>query len=598
MSVLEKANKNLYLTFLLVGVLTVFMAIVIFTKCGSQKVIEKEVPGAPQPNPTDPGPTTPPLPTDPPLPPCAKPTFEENLKPILQVYCVSCHSTPVRFDDYRVAAERIDEWIRRVNLNSEDPRRMPKAPKPELSPEQKGVFQGWLDGGMQKSKADCNQELPADKAGLDLAYIEQQINADLARLERNSRPFIRYLVATHKAIDERQLVVSKKATDKALNSLTVREADITLTTPIDPYQTIYRLDLRSYEMTKDDWKEIEKFDKQRFISNTDLGVVIRFLVGTQIPWMHFDNFIDIVNANSNLYYFLNETPRTFYELTAKLGVNFNDDIRQFKATFLGFNGSEISNQKNRLMIRHDVNATNGGYFWTTFDIKPLGNVAQRNLFAFPLLSLTGSSRVFKYDAGEIIYSLANGLQGYSLFDSLGNRQNFAPIDIVRDTRSPVAPFGPEIHAPVSCHRCHSGGVITARDQVRNHVLANASQFDVNDIERVKNLYKRQASLDAIFTVDNTRFQAALSKLNINGLEPDPISVARDFMLGDYDLPKVAASLFLSVDKFKELLQQSGRAKEIIGQLANGDTITHDQFVAALPVIFRDFRLLEQPINGG
>lgn len=523
---------------------------------------------------------------------CDKVVFLEDIKPIVSAKCVSCHFTPDKFDEYKVAVSGINEWIRRINLGSADPRRMPKEPTPELSLEEKKKFERWKEEGLIENRATCRSEAEEKHSSID--DIESVLVSDLAKIDSQDRPFIRYLVASHRYNLGEDPPSAKDAVDKALNAVVRRSRDITLTSYVDEKKTIYRVDLRSYELSRTDWLRIEAKDPFDLASNTDKGRVLRLLTATRKPWLHFDNFVDVINFNSEIYYDFLNIPLSFQSLADELGVSYAVDLFNLDATLLGHNDSPITNQKNRLLSRHD---SIDGYFWVTYDTKALGGIPQRNLYEFPLLKETGSKREFDFAAGEVIFSLPNGLQGYALFDDKGRRQDVAPLDIVRDVVSPVAP-APEIKNAISCHRCHSQGIIPARDEIRAHVLDNASEFDTADVERVKALYKSQTSLNALFNIDNKRFKEAAQKLGLNIAQADPINRERDELRLNWTDEKVAAFLFLKVSDFRQLLDSSDEAKAQVGQLLSGGSISFDQLVQVMPVFIKDFRLFEDPIDGG
>jgi hypothetical protein len=549
------------------------------------------------------------LPPPPPPPPpgeeepeCKKVTFEQ-IQPLIQKSCASCHAGFVNYD---VAVKNGGEIIRRIKLNSADQRRMPKSPLPELPIEEKVLFEKWQDDGYTKSVKECGDLRGTnDPESLDFGYVERTIFNDLqTNIDAGDRKFMRYLVGVHLAHESNELLTrGKQSSDKTLNSIVEKKRDITLASFVDEAETIFRVDIRSFELSPNDWKVIEKFDKLRFISNTKIGVIIRFLTETDLPWFHADNFSDIILANANLYHFLNNTNLSFFDLIRKLGVTYTADFQNFEATLLGFNGSSISRQKNRLLSRHEIRNTSGA-MWVSYDIKPIADIKQRNLFNFPLPPTILGNRVFNtdrayfHDASEVIYHLENGLLGFQLYNNKGQLQSAAPIDVVVDGISPVFP-APEIRNAISCMRCHSNGIIPATDQVRNKVFSNPTGFNGDDQERIRNLYKRQTSLNALFKVDNNIYTEALKKLGLKPGEPDPISIARDHFLTDYDSKKAAAFLFMTEEKFLEQLSLSGSVQNDIGQLSSeGGTVTADQFQKTLPKIFRDFRILEEPINGG
>lgn len=525
-----------------------------------------------------------------PTPPgCSKTTWEENLKPIVQTECADCHAAFLVYDN---ATQRIDEWIRRIDLASEDPRRMPKKPKAELSQSAKDVFLNWKRDGLVKSAADCSSTDTGSTIEID--EIETALLVDIAKVKNSDRPFIRYLITSHKANQGLTLPVGKGAVDKALNSLVEKDRNITLTSFIDAKKSILRFDLRSFELSPRDWGFIEQFDQLKLESFTDKGNALKLIIGGGVkqPWMHFDNFIDLVNTPALYYFFLN-IPQYEYDLRNKIGVNFANDLAQLDATFIGNNDSLLTNQRNRLLVRLD---SLDGYYWQTFDSGPLNGDPTRNLYEFPFLPETGSNRNFRFLASEVIFSLPNGLQGYALFDKFGNRLRDADINVVRDQVSPVPP-APIIRNAISCHRCHASGLNSARDEIRAHVIAHGDEFGVNNVERAKSLYKQEASLSAIFKTDNRLFGEALKKMGMQLGDKDPINVWRDELYLNWDDKKLAAFLFLPLNEFRERLNQSAEARRAIGQLLSGGSVTYDEVIRILPVIKRDFRLFLDPING-
>lgn len=550
----------------------------ITAKCGLEKgeVIYYPTP-SPYPVPTViPGPSGSPVPN----PGCNKITFEDHVKPLVEKKCAGCHAG---FAKYDVASKGINEWIRRISLSTNDPRRMPKLPAQELPVEEKALIEKWRADGLVPDKK-CESQ--ASVTGFDIDYVESQILADLSKIERGDQPFVRYLVASDIRDD---LAISKQAIDKLLNSLVSRSRDISLATLVDEKKTIYRFDLRTFEMARINWLQIEAKDRVNLVSKTNKGRTIQALVLTRKPWLHARAFIEVVTNESAIYYDILKTPFDFLELTKKLDVDYDLDLLELRASLIGTNQSPLTTQKNRLMSRHD---SLDGYFWSTYDIAPGGD----NLFNNPLLEATRSKRVFQFAASEVIYSLPNGLMGFALFNAQGRRQNEAPVDVVRDFQSPVFP-APVIVNPVSCFRCHGGGILETKDEVREHVVANGSEFNVDDIERVKSLYKREESNRVLFKVDNKRYGEALAKLGIQRDQPDPISIIRDDFRLNWNAAKLAAFLFLSEKKFLERLNQSDLLREQIGQLLTGGNVTFDQLIAVLPIIVKEFKLFEDPNNG-
>ena len=560
------------------------------TKCGGDKVkniyIDEPttVPtGSPEPSET-PEPTGSPEPTESPEPGCDKVVFDRDLLPLLAGKCLSCHPG---FGEYATAVGGIDEWVRRIHLSSQDPRRMPKVPEVELADEQKEIFEGWRADGLIEDERCAPQVSTGSILGID--DIETAIANDLRRINKDDQIHVRYLVAADLYNYGQPIEGAKAAADKLLNSLVEKERNINPSSYVGDEQAIFRIDLRNYELSRQDWLRIETKDLLNLVSRTNEGKSLQKLVATRKPWLHLTNFIEIITTVPGLYYRFAGVPETFGELVAKLDVDYNGDLADGDASLIGNDDSPLTNQKNRLISRHD---SQDGFFYTSYDIKPNGD----NLFENPLLFGTGSDRIFKFDASEIIYTLPNGLLAYALFNNKGERQDEAPVDIVRDFLSPVPP-SPIIQNPVSCFRCHAAGILEARDEVRAHVLQNGSEFGIDDIERVRDLYRPATSNKAIFKVDNAQHEEALKKLGISKDRPDPISSIRDEYRFNWDAKKVASLIFVSEERFLTRLDQSSELREEIGQLLTGSTVTFEQLVAAMPVIIREFRLFEERQNG-
>lgn len=525
-----------------------------------------------------------------------KTTFKD-VEPILAAKCLGCHYAPDKFDDYEIATERAAEFIRRINLAADNRERMPPSPNPELSRDEKNAFDEWLEDGLL---FDCSKSSDdkAEDGFIELDEIEASILIDLNRIDSDDRPFTRYLVSAQEFNadpTEASVERSRQAIDKGINSLS-SFSNLQRSAPIDRNQTVWRIDLRSYGLTPVDWQAIENADRLQIESFTTKGQLIKQLTGTRLAFIPHDNFLDTVFRNSELYYSLLRIPGTFNELMAQLDVDFAGDLLpgangQINALAVGFNGSRISNSKNRLLVRHE-SRRDDLYVWNTFDPVALDGVAQRNLFEFPLLAQTGSQKIFQFAAGETIFALPNGLQGYALFDAGGNRQNVAPINIVRDVDSPISS---EIQNANSCTRCHSSGILPARDQVRAHVVGNASNFDIKDVEIVKALYREQATVTAQINEDNSQHGKALLALGVSP-RTDPITQSTDAFLQDWTFEKLANYLWLVGDDLEACINGSSAARAQIGQLLEGGTVTYDQVVQIFPVLKSDCRLYQDRIG--
>lgn len=532
-------------------------------------------------------------PGDPGNPTCTHPVFAD-VKPILQAKCISCHVSPGQITDYAVAAQWSDDIARRIALPSNNNEHMPKGTAPQLSPDEISKIRGWHDAG---SPNGCDSG--SNNGFLNLDSVEGAIVADLNTVSEIDRPNVRYLVASH-AFDAGAAnfagpdLVKKffTAVNKGLNVLNDESEDLFIAQPIDGPGTIFRFDLRTFDMNVGDWGALETADRLETISQTTKGQIIRALTRTNKPYFHADNFLNVAIGNPTIYYRITETPAKAIDLQAKVDTQFNNSVGQFDATFAGSATSPIALQKNRLIVRVDQTRTQNAYYWQTFDIN--GQFANlKNLFQFPLLGATGTQNAFQFDASEVIYTMPNGMQGYALFNNQGVLQNAAPGDVVRDVESPISPI---ISNAGSCQRCHSGGLIPMQDQILGHVKANASQFPANDVAIIERLYKAPGALSATFVHDNGIFAKALKAIGVDPLAPDPITELTDRLQLNWDLNLAASFLFLTKAQFLQALEQSAFAKGQIGQLATGGTVTFGQFQAVLPQLVKDARLFQDPLG--
>lgn len=528
---------------------------------------------------------------------CGKTTFAE-VRPILAGKCLACHAG---YDEFVSAAPRGSDMVKRVNLAPGAPQRMPKAPSQPLSDAEKDLFKKWeLDGFLEK----CASTPDKPKAAyINFDQIESALVERLNGLNEEDRLNSRFLVLSHKInenVPAADLEIFTQSTNKVVNSIAARARRLNKLEVFGPGNSIVRIDLNAFELKKADWDKIISYDPLKIESFTNKGKVIKFLTQNARPWVHFDNFIEVTQRNAELYYDLLGIPSTFDQLAKNLGVNFAGDIINFRAAFVGTSKSPISLHKNRLMTRHD---SVDNYFWVTFDPAGPDDSADKNLFAFPLVKEIGSKKVFNFAAGEVIYTMPNKMQAYALFNNKGQRQNAAPLNVVADNVSPVTP---EIQNALSCHRCHAAGLNIEADEIRDHVLKNASEFNqpsvkiggrvFTDLDLVVALYKKADFNTAMFKKDNDAYVATLGQIGVNpGL--DPITYASDRFLLNWNLQQVASFLFFKSDEFAQLLNQSSVARAQVGNLLSGSSITHDQFVTILPQLIRDLRLFQEPVGG-
>jgi hypothetical protein len=237
--------------------------------------------------------------------------------------------------------------------------------------------------------------------------------------------------------------------------------------------------------------------------------------------------------------------------------------------------------------RHDSPV--GAYYWESYDFLP--RRAKASLVRFPLgPAFDGNEfkrQAFEHDGGEMIFGLANGLQGYFLADGKGKRIHAGPIDVVSDGLKTSGT--PAIVNGMSCMHCHKHGLIPFTDTVRE---GNAVFGDAR--EKVLKLYPEKAAMDDLVKQDEERFVKALEKtvgpfLKVGPDRDKPIrefgepvgEVTRAYLLKDVSLERAAAELGIEkADVLAGMVRGNPELKEI-GVLppANGKTVKRDDWEA-------------------
>lgn len=524
-----------------------------------------------------------------------KVTFEEDLKDIIEKKCSVCH-TDTNYADYEIAKKTIDKMIYRINLGTGDLARMPKPPQPELEQSEKQIFEKWKLDGLLKDKTCAGGVDPNEEAfyQLDLDYIEARMLNHLRQIGNRNAQNTRFLIISNQYNlnpsndDYREFMVG---INKGLNLLNLEEEYIYPATPIDDKKSIFALDLSAFGLDNADWQNLEDRDPVNFISNTVNGQLIQDLTGTEKPWLHAENFLNLAFGEPDIYYDIINAPETFDQLMVDNDVNYDANLSvDFQALLVGFFGSEISLNKNRLIARYD---SKHGSCWVTYD--PLEVVDESNLFERFLLynSTDNFNSIFRFDGSEVICANENGGHSYYLFNANGIRIDEAPIDLVVNTKSP---FQPIIINARSCLRCHTSGFIKAQDSIRDHLLRNGSQFNSEDLQVGLELYKGNTAANAAFVNDNSQFGRFLNAVGGDSFNDDPVNHLVDRFRADYTLDKAAALVLLSPEDMTKCINTSQALSADIGQLTTGGTVGVFQLFNSLPNVFADCRIGEDPLG--
>lgn len=274
---------------------------------------------------------------------------------------------------------------------------------------------------------------------------------------------------------------------------------------------------------------------------------------TQLPIMRIDWFMSN-GARPEIYNRLMKLPTHIRELETRFKIDVDDNIRRRNVLRAGFaDGSSGVSDHNRMLERHDMPF--GGYYWKSYDFA--GDLGKQVLKRFPhgpkeLGTLDAGLVPFEHDGGEMIFSLPNGLQGYYLSTAAGKQLDIGPTTIVSFRQRPIGK-GVEIVNARSCFDCHADGILSKRDQLRDHI-ATSTLFSKDQQDVLLAMYVKQEELDEAYRKDRERFVGALQKLEVT--EPTP-----DGGLQSKHAPGDAEIVTYFADKYEDELDFDGLAAE-------------------------------------
>ncbi len=281
-----------------------------------------------------------------------------------------------------------------------------------------------------------------------------------------------------------------------------------------------RVDLRDLQWTADDYN----FLISQYFYGIDPASDASLLALTKetdtvLPIMRIDWFMANA-AKPKIYNQLMRLPTHIRDLEKRFQIDVDDNIRRRNVLRAGFaDGSSGVSDHNRMLERHDMPF--GGYYWKSYDFG--GDVGRQVLKRFPqgpkeLEPFESGLTPFEHDGGEMIFSLPNGLQGYYLSTAEGKQLDVGPTSIVSFRKRPIGK-GVEIVNARSCFDCHANGILSKRDQLREHIQTS-TLFTKDQQAVLLDMYVPQEELDAAYNKDRQRFVEALVKLKVTEPTPD------------------------------------------------------------------------------
>jgi hypothetical protein len=438
-------------------------------------------------------------------------------------------------------------------------------------------------------------EISAPRQFIGLETLLKFVADDLESQPENRRPFLRYLTLANlydiKATDgpiesDSSMETYRAAVTKLVNCLST-STRITVPAAVDPARTLFRLDLRDYEMTPEKWEGIVKFYPYGIVgASAQLENRIRTITHSQQACLRADWFV-FATSQPPLYNDILHLPATERELERKFGLDTLANLRAFRAIRAAISPSGVS-FTNRLIERHEIGSHSGGY-WKNYDFKRDHLGDRQDLSRAPLgpieAGLTQNPKLaFAHDGCEIIFQLPNGLIGGYLSNADGKRLNRAPTELVQD-KTHTARGDSAIINGISCIVCHSDGfepppgqsLTTIADQLVRHNPDLGSFEERTAIER---LYPEPSVLQAKMKADVDRFREALNQATPNYTGEEPVHVLYQRFLQDIVAEQFSTEFWTDEATLADTLDQSADpALHILAiKMKNGLPFARDAFL--------------------
>jgi len=401
--------------------------------------------------------------------------------------------------------------------------RMPLGKRPAEA-EVQGLA-AWINSLNQAALPTAASARKAERSRPMLKYLDFVDLAlrDISRIDAQDQPFMRYFsyrdqyngmmsCETHETFLKRMKVLAG-GFKKLLNSLSYGPELVFPQEVEGSDGLLVRIDLRDLQWSGEDYDFLvnEYFYGVDPASNASLHALSK-ATHTELPIMRVDWFMSN-GARPKVYNRLMKLPTNIAELEQRFGVPVNDNIERRRIVRAGFaDGSSGVSDHNRLLERHDMPF--GGYYWKSYDFA--GDVGRQVLKRFPAgpegVHLRAGLEAFDHDGGEMIFSLPNGLQGYYLSTDKGDQLDIGPTAIVSFRKRPIGK-GVEIINARSCFDCHFDGILSKRDQIREHI-ETSTLFSKEQQDELLAVYVGQEKLNEIYKRDTDRFVAALDRLGI------------------------------------------------------------------------------------
>jgi mono/diheme cytochrome c family protein len=406
---------------------------------------------------------------------------------------------------------------------------------------------------------------------------------DLADADDDDGLDFRYISLTNRftagvCADER-LDRDRQAMFKMMNALSIN-ANVEAPTPINPEETIYRIDLADYDWDRaidvvdggttlqggpfdDVWEAIIANNPYAvpFVGDDADDAVVDS--GTTVPVMFADSMLDVATIG-NLYYAIvgvDVTQPLQDFILNELEIDVDQNLIDGDQVRAGTTDSQISKQ-DRVLQRDEIENGAGGVLWQSFDF--LADEVSDNIFEEPFDFLAGGT--------EAIFTLPNGMFAYIIADE--NDVIVEDSDILLDDKQ----GNNRAITSVSCSGCHASGFIPVDDEVREISLANQINFGFNsdEVDQLREVYVLPERFRQVIEEDGDDYRAALTEVGVptnDGI--DPVSFVFIQFDDDVTLRAAAGDLGVSPEFLDDNLNEVDPSLTVLERR----TVDRDDFTA-------------------
>ncbi len=482
-----------------------------------------------------------------------RPELAQKAQAILRANCYECHGQDGVFEggmNYILDAAKLIARKKVVPGKPEESKlyrrvvkgTMPPAEhQPRPSAADKEILKQWIAAGALPVHVAADARTVLTQADQFRWMLK-----DLEQFDRRSRRFIRYFSLAHlynQGLSDDELQTYRNALSKLANSLSWHPK-ITVPQAVDEHRTLLRIDLRWYMWDATRWNRLLAEYPYGILDDSATSRAVLVGTATKLPMLRADWFI--ANAcRPPLYFDMLQLPASISELERQLRVDAAGDIQQERVARAGFNGSGVS-KNNRILERH---VSVHGAYWRTydFDAVPQNLVErngvlpdQRNVFAYPLGPAGVTPRdPFLHAGGEAIFNLPNGLHGFMIVNSVGNRIDKGAVQIVSDPKRRTGPSRPAFPA------CRAISPASMKRPTRSAISWRRTRKPFRgDAEVIRALYPPETKMKKLMDEDQDTYRKALEKTGAKVTRTEPVSTLTLRYEADVDLPTAAAEVGL------------------------------------------------------